>query len=93
VLDGLAGLLAAGVLLVGVLLLLAAVIAPAALAAAGLGAADGPGWDRVAAHLLVGGLGEVVVRFRSRWPVPVGVGADLSVIVAALALIWWSWWP
>lgn len=93
VLDGLAGLLAAGVLVVGVLLLLAALIAPSVLAAADLGSADGPGWDRVAAHLAVGGAGEAVVRLRRRWPVTVRMAADLAVVVAAVAVIGWGWWP
>lgn len=93
VLDGLAGLLSAGILLVGVLLALAALIAPAALSAAGLGAATGPGWQRVAAHLLVGVSGELVVHLRRRWPPTVRGGVDLAVIVAALVVIGWAWWP
>lgn len=92
-LDGLAGLLAAGILLVGVLLLVSALIAPGLLAAAGLGPADGPGWDRVLAHLGVGVAGELVVRLRRGWPMPVRIGADSAVTVAAVALIWWAWMP
>jgi hypothetical protein len=92
-LDGLAGLLAAGILLVGVLLLVSALIAPGLLAAAGLGPADGPGWDRVLAHLGVGVVGELVVRLRRGWPTPARVGADAAVTVAALVLIWWAWLP
>jgi hypothetical protein len=63
-LDGLAGLVAAGMVLIGLLLLLSTLIAPALLSAAGLGVADGPGWTRVGAHLLVGVAGELVVRYR-----------------------------
>ncbi len=91
-LDALTGLLAAGVLVVGVVLLLAALIAPAALAAAGLGPAAGPGWDRVLAHLTVGVAGELVVRLRGRWSGSVRVLADLAVLVAAVAVLWWGWW-
>ena len=92
-LDGLAGLLAAGILLVGVLLLLTALVAPGLLAAAGLGPADGPGWDRVLAHLAVGVAGELVVRLRRGWPMAARIGADGAVTVAALVLIWWAWLP
>ena len=59
VLDLLAGLLSAGIALLGVLLLFAALFAPTVLASAGLGEAEGPGWIRVIAHLVVGGVGEV----------------------------------
>lgn len=93
VLDGIAGLLAAGILLLGVLLLASALVAPSLLAAADLGAADGPGWDRVALHLGVGVVGELVVRFRRRWPTTLRVGADVAVVLAAIAVIGWSWWP
>jgi len=93
ILDLLAGLLAAGILLLGVLLLIAAMFAPAVLAAAGLGEAEGPGWIRVLCHLAVGGLGELVVRQRRRWPATARVLADVSVVVAALAVIWWGWLP
>lgn len=92
-LDGLAGLLSAGVLLVGVILLLAALIAPAAVAAAGLGVADGPGWDRVIAHLAVGAAGELVVVLRKRWPTVVRASADFGEVLAALVVIWWGWLP
>ena len=92
-LDWLAGLLSAGVLLVGVILLLAALIAPAAVAAAGLGVADGPGWDRVIAHLAVGAAGELVVVLRKRWPSVVRAVADVGVVLAALVVIWWEWLP
>ena len=92
-LDLLAGLLAAGILLLGVLLLLAAILAPALLAAAGLGEAEGPGWIRVLSHLAVGVLGELVVRLRPRWPTKARVLADLAVVAAALAVIWWGWLP
>ena len=70
----------------------AALIAPAALAAAGLGPAAGPGWDRVLAHLTVGVAGELVVRRRGRWSGSVRVLADLAVLVAAVAVLWWGWW-
>ena len=92
-LDTLAGLLAAGILLVGIVLLVAAVIAPTALAAAGLGAADGPGWDRVIVHLAAGVAGELVVRFRGRWPGGTRVPADLAVVTTSTVLIWSAWWP
>ena len=93
VLDLIAGLLAAGILLLGVLLLLAAILSPAVLAAAGLGDAEGPGWIRVLLHLAVGGLGEMVVRLRTRWSISTRWLADLAVVAAALAVIWWSWLP
>lgn len=92
-LDGLAGLLAAGVLLVGLLLLVAALLAPTLLSTAELGPADGPGWGRVIAHLGVGVAGELVVRFRRYWPAAGRVGADCAVILAAVVLLWWAWWP
>jgi hypothetical protein len=92
-LDALAGLLSAGVLVVGIILLLASLIAPSAVAAAGLGVADGPGWDRVIAHLVVGAAGELVVLLRRRWPTFFGAMADVVVIVAALPVIWWAWIP
>lgn len=92
-LDRLAGLLSAGVLVVGVILLLAALIAPAAVAAAGLGVADGPGWDRVITHMVVGVAGELVVLLRSRWPTVVRALADTIVVVAALMVFWWAWLP
>ena len=93
VLDLLAGLLAAGILLLGVFLMLAALFSPAVLAAAGLGDAEGPGWIRVLLHLAVGGLGELVVRLRTRWSTSTRLLADLAVVAAALALIWWGWLP
>jgi len=92
-LDTLAWLLAAGILLVGIVLLLAAVVAPAALAAAGLGAADGPGWNKVTAHLAVGVVGELVVRFGRGRSTGIRLLADLVVVLAAMILIWWAWWP
>jgi hypothetical protein len=93
VLDALAGLLAAGMLVVGTGLLVAQLLAPALLPAAGWGAATGPGWTGVGAHLLVGLAGEAVVRMRRRWAGPLRLGADLAVIVGALAVIAWAWWP
>ena len=93
ILDLLAGLLAAGILLLGVLLLLAAIFSPAILAAAGLGDAEGPGWIRVLSHLAVGGLGELAVRRRHRWPTAARVLADGAVVVATMAVIWWGWLP
>lgn len=90
-LDALAGLLSAGILLVGILLLFAALIAPSAVAAAGLGVADGPGWDRVIGHLMVGLCGELVVLLRRRWTMAVRVLADVMVVVAGLAVLWWGW--
>ena len=91
-LDGIAGLFSAGTLVVGVVLLLMALAAPTLLERAGLGEADGPGWSRVLAQLLVGAAGEVVVRLRGRWPTGPRVGADLAVIVGCLAVVWWVWW-
>lgn len=92
-LDSLAGLFAAGMLLVGVGLLLAQLLAPALLSAAGWGVATGPGWASVGAHLLVGGGGEVVYRTRRRWTGWPRVLADTGIVVAALAVIAWAWWP
>ena len=91
--DLAAGLLAAGILLVGLGLLLSALIAPARLAAAGHGGANGPGWDRVIAHLAVGVAGEVVVRLRRNWSAPARVAADAAVILGSVGVIWWGWWP
>jgi hypothetical protein len=85
-------LVAAGTLLVGVLLLVAALVAPAVLPGMGLGPADGPGWWRVGGHLLVGVAGELVVHGRRNWPSAVRVTADLGVVLAAVVVIWWSWW-
>lgn len=92
-LDLLAGLLSAGILVLGALLLLSAVLSPALLAAAGLGDATGPGWLSVSAHLLVGVIGELVVRLRRRWSTGFRCLADAAVIAAALAVIWFSWLP
>lgn len=91
-LDGLAGVVAAGMLLVGLLLLVAGFVAPAVLPGMGLGPAGGPGWSRVAGHLLVGVAGELVVRGRRNWPPSVRVAADLGVVLAAVGVIWWAWW-
>jgi hypothetical protein len=85
--------LAAGILLLGVLLLLAEIFSPAVLAAAGLGDAEGPGWIRVLLHLAVGGIGELIVRLRVRWSINIRWLADLAVVAAALAAIWWGWLP
>jgi hypothetical protein len=30
---------------------------------------------------------------RRRWAGPLRLGADLAVIVGALAVIAWAWWP
>jgi hypothetical protein len=92
-LDALAGVLSAGVLVVGALLLVAQLFAPALLSMAGWGEATGPGWPRVAAHLVVGVAGEVLVRVRGRLPAAVRVGADFGVVIAALVTIGWAWWP
>jgi hypothetical protein len=93
VLDAVAGLLAGGMLVVGVGLLLAQLLAPALVSAAGWGTATGPGWAHVLAHLLVGLAGEVVFRTRHRRTAGVRVLADAAVVVAALAVIAWAWWP
>lgn len=93
VLDALTGLFAAGMLVLGAGLLLAQLLAPALLSAAGWGAATGPGWARVLAHLMVGLAGEVVFRARHRRSGPGRVVADVVVIVAAVAVIAWAWWP
>ena len=93
VLDAVAGLLAGGMLVVGVGLLLAQLLAPALVSAAGWGTATGPGWVPVLAHLLVGLAGEVVFRTRHRRTAAVRVLADAAVVVAALAVIAWAWWP
>jgi uncharacterized membrane protein len=92
-LDLLAGLLAAGLQVVGGLLLLAQLLAPSLLSLAGWGQAGGPGWSRVAAHLVVGVGGELVVRFRTRLGAPARATADTAVVVAGVALIAWAWWP
>lgn len=91
--DALAGLFAAGMLVVGTGLLVAQLLGPALLPAAGWGAATGPGWVHVGAHLLVGLAGEAVVRMRQRWAGPLRLGADLGVILGALAVIVRVWWP
>lgn len=93
VLDGAAGLLAAGLLIVGVGLLVARVAAPGVLDAVGWGRATGPPWTAVAAHLTVGGVGELVVRRRSRWPVAARAAADSAVIVVGLVVVAMTWWP
>lgn len=92
-LDLLTGLFAAGMVVFGVGLLHAQLLAPALLSAAGWGAATGPGWARVLAHLLVGLIGEIVVRARHRWPGPIRVAADLAVVGAAVVVVAWAWWP
>jgi len=76
----------------GVVLLVMAVAAPTVLERAGLGEADGPGWPRVLAQLLVGATGELVVRLRHRWPDGPRAAADLAVIVGCVAVIGWVWW-
>ena len=92
-LDLLAGLLAVGLLVVGVLLLLVQLLAPSVFSLAGWGRAGGPGWARVAAHLVVGIGGELVVRFRSRLGAPARATADSAVVVAGAAVVVWAWWP
>ena len=92
-LDVLAGLLSAGLLVVGGLLLAAQRLAPSVLSMAGWGQASGPGWPRVGAQLLVGVGGEVVVRLRGRLGRGPRIAADLAVIVAAVTVIVWAWWP
>ena len=92
ILDVVAGLFSAGTLVVGVLLLVMALAAPTVLERAGLGEADGPGWSRVLAQLLVGAAGELVVRVRPRWPDGLRAAADLAVIAGCLTVIWWVWW-
>ena len=91
-LDVVAGLFSAGTVVVGLVLLMMAATAPTVLDRAGLGAADGPGWSRVFAQLLVGAVGELVVRLGRRWPPGARVAADLAVIVGCLTVIWWVWW-
>ncbi|WP_395725670.1 hypothetical protein [Nakamurella sp.] len=93
VLDALTGLFAGGMVVLGAGLLLAQLLAPALLSAAGWGVATGPGWIRVLVHLLVGGIGEAVYRTRQRRTGPVRVVADVVVVVAAVAVIGWAWWP
>lgn len=93
VLDTLTGLFAAGMLVLGVGLLLAQLLAPALLSAAGWGVATGPGWIRVFVHLLVGGFGEAVYRTRQGRTGSVRVVADVVVVVAAVAVVAWAWWP
>ena len=93
VLDTVTGLFAAGMLVVGIGLLVAQLLAPALLSAAGWGTADGPGWARVLAHLLVGVAGEAVFRSRRRRSGPLRILADAAVVVAAIAVIAWAWWP
>ena len=90
--DAVAGLFSAGTLVIGVLLLVMAAVAPTALERAGLGQADGPGWSRVSAQLLVGAIGELVVLLRRRWPPGARAAADLAVIVGCLTVTWWAWW-
>ena len=92
ILDAVAGLFSAGTLAIGVVLLVMAAVAPTVLDRAGLGAADGPGWSRVFAQLLVGAVGELVVRLGHRWPPGARAAADLAVIVGCLAVVGWVWW-
>ena len=42
--------------------------------------------------LLVGVIGELVVRLRRRWPPDSRAAADTAVIIGCLAVIWWTWW-
>ena len=92
-LDLLAGLLSAGLLVVGVVLLLAQLLAPSALSLAGWGQATGPGWARVAAHLVVGVGGELVVRLRARLFPAARATADTVVVVAGVVVVARTWWP
>ena len=91
-LDAVAGLFSAGTVVVGAVLLVMALAAPTVLERAGLGQADGPGWSRVSSLLRVGGIGELVVRLRHRWPPGSRAAADVAVIVGCVAVIWWAWW-
>lgn len=92
ILDAVAGLFSAGTLVIGVVLLVMAAVAPTVLERASLGEADGPGWSRVLAQLVVGAIGELVVRLRHRWPPGPRAAADLAVIVGCVAVIGWVWW-
>ncbi|MBM9474985.1 hypothetical protein JL107_00870 [Nakamurella flavida] len=92
ILDTVAGVLAAGLLLLGLLLLALQLLAPSVLAAWGVQDAAGPTWGRVVAHVAVGVAGEVVVGLRARWSTSARAGADATVIVLSLAVLWWGWW-
>lgn len=90
--DGIAGLLSGGLLLVGIALLAAQLLAPSVLDDTGLARATGPGWGRVVAHLAVGAAGEIVVLCRGRLPVAARVCADIAVLLAVIAILWFAWW-
>lgn len=92
-LVGAAGLLAAGVTVWGVALLAVQLAAPSvADGADSFGRADGPGWDRALAHLLVGAAGVVLLRLGSRRSRTAAAVIAGGVVVAVLVLLWWAWW-
>lgn len=90
--DGAAGLLSGGLLLVGVALLVMQLLAPSALGGTGLARATGPGWGSVAAHLAVGLGGEALVLCRNRLPDVARACADVAVLLAVAATLWFAWW-
>lgn len=92
ILDTVAGVLAAGLLLLGLLLLVLQLLAPSVLATWGVQDAAGPAWGGVIAHLAVGVAGEVVAGLRARWSTTARAGADATVILLSLAVLWWGWW-
>jgi len=87
------GVLSAGVLLLGVALLVLKFVVPAVRTGSGLDESYGPGTGQIIAHLLVGAVGESTRLLRRRPVSPaVRTGAAAAVIVAVLAVLWWSWW-
>jgi hypothetical protein len=91
-LEAVAGLLSGGVLVLGLVLLASQVLAPSMLSGTGFAAATGPGWWRVAAHLLVGAAGETGVLLRRRASIAARVTMAAATIAAVLAVLAAAWW-
>ena len=91
-LEVVSGLLSAGVLVLGLVLLVSQLGARHLLSGTGLAAATGPGWWRVAVHLVVGAAGEVgMLLRRSAAPAVRAVVASVTVVavVVVLGAAWW----
>ncbi|MDQ6658811.1 MAG: hypothetical protein M3Z00_11410 [Actinomycetota bacterium] len=82
-----AGLLGSGMLLLGVVLLVLQLLTPHLI-----DGADGPGWGRVLAHLLVGVAAEGARGARRTFPVPARVAVGVLTVLAVLAVLVFTWW-
>lgn len=91
-LEAVAGVLGAGVLVVGLVLLLAQIVAPRIWPGPGLGAAAGPGWGRVALHLVVGAAAEIIRGTRRSSGGTVRGLLAGAMVLAVIVVCWVAWW-